>query len=112
MERPGRYPTPERQRSGQEQPVPRQLLSNGSSMSSFATSLGYSARQQVGRRERDRLTRFWGDQDACHPGFADDVFRRISAEIRQALSGHVVDVSHVVVEARDAPPEPDRLAEA
>src|SRR6266498_1325391 len=43
--------------------------------------------------------------------FADDVPSGIPATIGYALRRHVVDVSHVVLETRDAPPESERVRE-
>src|SRR6266540_3148229 len=43
---------------------------------------------------------------------ADDVSSSVRLKIGYALCRHVVDISHVVLEARDAPPESERVRES
>src|SRR5665213_759573 len=66
---------------------------------------------QVISGKMNLLSTFWRDQNAGDARFTDDVLVRVRAQVRYALMRHVVNVAHVILKARHAPPETEGVGE-
>src|SRR5260370_17034639 len=67
--------------------------------------------EQIRRGQFDRGARLGRKYRANHAGSADDVRRRIAAQIFRTLLRHRVNIPLEVAQSADSPPDSDLLAE-
>src|SRR5687767_5507946 len=68
-------------------------------------------RNEIRRGQVQALSRGRIDHHSDDPRLANDVLPCVPLQVAQCLLRHVVHVSHVVFEIRDAPPEADGVRE-
>src|SRR5687767_13347345 len=64
---------------------------------------------EVLRSKLECLSGFGRDENSGNVRFTDDVPARVRTQVSDCLLCHVVNISHVVLEAGDAPPETERV---
>src|SRR3954468_9187880 len=82
------------------------------SATAMGEALACPRHDDIACAQLERLTRLRSNQNSRDVRFPNYVLARVGTQVAECLLCHVINVSHVVLQARHAPPETKRVCKS